>query len=159
MSQTEFITRGKLDELSRLASQVPRLRRNYNFHETDEAVCHRLLNAMEPFSYIQPHRHQDPHKDEAMVAIRGKMGIITFDDRGDIKEKAIMSPDGEIVMVSIPHGVFHTLVALERGSVFFEAKAGPYRPLAPDEKAPWAPEENEDAAANYLSWMRNLFSP
>jgi hypothetical protein len=60
-------------------------------------------------------------------------------------------------MVSIPHGVFHTLLALEGGSVFFEAKAGPYRPLAPEEKAPWAPEENDDAAAKYLAAMRRLF--
>ena len=41
----------------------------------------------------------------------------------------------------------NTLVALETGTVFFEAKAGPYRPLIPAEKAAWAPAEGSEPVA------------
>lgn len=159
MGRVEFITRPRLDELSVLAQKTLRLRRNYNFHLTDDDACHRLLNFMEPASYIQPHRHLDIHKDEALVAIRGKMGVVIYDEAGNIEEKAILSPDGEIVMVDIPHGKFHTLLSLQAGSVFFEAKAGPYRPLIAQEKAPWAPEEGQEAAGSYLVSLRRLFEP
>ena len=59
--------------------------------------------------------------------------------------------------VSIPHGIYHTLVALEPGSVFFEAKAGPYAPLTSQEKAPWAPVEGEPRASSYLAELTRLF--
>ena len=142
-----------------LAQQSVRLRKNHNFHLSDGAVCHRLLNAMEPHSYIQPHRHADVHKDEALVALHGKLGVIIFDDQGNVEEKAIMMPARDVLMVDIPHGKFHTLVSLEGGSVFFEAKSGPYRPLTPEEKAPWAPEENGENAGEYLNFLCSLFEP
>jgi hypothetical protein len=59
--------------------------------------------------------------------------------------------------VNIPHGMYHTLVALEPGSVFFEAKAGPYAPLTSQEKAPWAPAEGELSASTYLADLKRLF--
>ena len=60
--------------------------------------------------------------------------------------------------MNIPHGMYHTLVALEPGSVFFEAKAGPYVPLTSQEKAPWAPAEGEPRASSYLADLKRLFA-
>jgi hypothetical protein len=42
--------------------------------------------------------------------------------------------------------------------VFLEAKAGPYLPPAPEEKASWAPAENSAGAAAYLAGMKALFA-
>jgi len=150
LKQTAFVTQTFLDDLSSQAEHSPRLRKNYNFHLSDDDICHRLLNAMEPGSYIQPHRHQDLRKDEALVALRGRIGLILFDGRGRVENKAVFAPDGPVTMVDIPHGTYHTLVSLERGSVFFEAKGGPYRPLTEEEKAPWAPEEGQERVHEYL---------
>jgi cupin fold WbuC family metalloprotein len=154
MSKTEFIDQKKLEDISLQARLSPRLRKNYNFHHADRDICHRLLNAMEPDSYIQPHRHLDMNKDETLIVVRGRMAIIIFDDTGKIEEKAILEPGGDVLMASIPHGIYHTWLSLEERSVFFEAKGGPFLPLAKDEKAPWAPEEGEKEVKAYLASLK-----
>lgn len=125
MNKTEFVSQKTLDVVTSQAKKSSRLRKNYNFHCSDNDPCHRLLNAMEPDSYIQPHRHLDVNKDETLIVIRGKMGLIIFDDDGNIEEKAILEPNGDVVLVNIPHGRYHTWLSLEENSVFLEAKAGP----------------------------------
>jgi hypothetical protein len=54
------------------------------------------------------------------------------------------------VAAEVPAGTWHALVALERGSVFFETKPGPYVPLTDKDFAPWAPEEGSEEAGEYL---------
>lgn len=68
--------------------------------------------------------------------------------------RRILAPGGDPFGVHIPAGEFHTFVSLESGTVFFESKAGPYRPLSPEEKAPWAPGEGNAEAAGYLASLR-----
>lgn len=157
MSPVQIINRDLLEEVSSLAKQSPRRRRNYNFHASESDSCNRLLNAIEPDSYIPPHCHRDATKDETLVIVRGRVGIVCFDAHGAVSAKMLLAPGGEAAGVNIPHGVFHTLLALESGSVFFEAKAGPYVPLKPDEKAPWAPAESDPQAASYLARLKQLF--
>lgn len=156
LTKAEFISQQTLDQMLFQAKQSPRLRKNYNFHTSDNDVCHRLLNAMEPASYIQPHRHLDIDKDETLAVIRGKMGLIIFDNDGTIEEKALLEPTGNTMMANIPHGIFHTLISLER-SVFFESKGGPFTPLTQDEKAHWAPQEGDESATGYLTLLKKLF--
>ena len=86
-----------------------------------------------------------------MVVLRGKLAFFAFDDAGNITAQAILSAGGDKLGIDIPHARWHTVVALEPGTLFFEAKAGPYQALTADEKAAWAPEENTPEAANYLA--------
>ena len=157
MSNIQNIDRTLLDRVSAQAKESPRRRRNYNFHAADSEASHRLLNAIEMDSYIPPHCHKDPSKDETIVVLRGKFGILFFDGQGNVTSQAVMSPSGDAVGVNIPHGVFHTLIALQPGSVFFESKAGPYQPLKPEEKASWAPQEGEPDTQKFLAKYRSLF--
>ena len=136
--------------------QSPRQRKNFNLHPTDDFCCHRLLNAMEPGSYIQPHRHLDPVKDESMVMVRGRMGVVAFDGAGNILLKSVIAAAGSAVAVDIPHGTFHTVISLESGTIFFEAKSGPYLPLKAAEKAQWAPDEGSEDAKCYLAGLKKL---
>lgn len=149
-----FLTPALYDEVSAEAKASPRLRKNRNFHRHDGEMCHRLLNALEPGSYIQPHRHLDPNKEECMLILRGRFVCLFFDAAGHVTEHAVLSP-GDVGGVVIPVGQFHTLFALDSGAVFFEAKAGPYLPLTAEEKAPWAPAEGTpEAAALMAEWQR-----
>ena len=157
MKDIQIINRRLLDEVSSRAQAVTRRRRNYNFHVAEAESSHRLLNAIEPDSYIQPHRHLEATKDETLIVMRGRLGLVFFDAKGAVIDKAMLAPEGDSVGVNIPHGVYHTLLALEPGSVFFEAKGGPYTPLTPEEKAPWAPEEGDPQAAAFLEQWRRLF--
>jgi len=86
------------------------------------------------------------------------MGLILFDRDGGPTAHAVLDAAGSRLGVTIAAGTFHTLVALVTGSVFFEAKAGPYRPLAEEERAPWAPAEGTAAAAPYLATLKRLFT-
>jgi cupin fold WbuC family metalloprotein len=148
------IDRDLLDEVSREAAASPRQRKNRNFHPADDYPAHRLLNAIEPDSYIAPHRHLDQTKDETMVVLRGQLGLIIFDDAGRIIRTEVLEAGGELLGVDIPHGTWHTLVALASGTVFFEAKAGPYVALSEAERAPWAPAEGSSSAVVMLEIYR-----
>lgn len=152
-----LIDQALLDTLSLEAKVSPRRRKNRNFHENDADIAHRLLNAIEPDSYIMPHRHLDPSKDETMIVLRGKLGIVFFDEAGQLTQTAVLATDGTACGVTIPHGVYHTVLACQPGTVFFEAKAGPYVPLSEAERAPWAPGENEPETEAYAQSLRELF--
>ena len=146
-----------LDALCAEAAASPRRRKNRNFHPTDAHPGHRLHNAMQQDSYIPPHRHLDPNKDETFVVLRGSLGLITFDDDGKVLQAAKVGVGDTAIGVDIPHGAWHTAVALADDTVFLEAKAGPYLPPAAGEKPSWAPAENSAGAAAYLVEMKALF--
>lgn len=153
MSEVRIIDQAMLDAASAAARASPRGRRNRNFHLADDAACHRLLNAIEPGSYVAPHRHLDPAKDESIIVLRGRLGCVLFDEAGAIVDGCVLAPGSASVGIDIPHGRFHTVLALEPGTVFFEAKAGPYRPLGEAECAPWAPREGEAGCADYHAML------
>ncbi len=152
-----LIRNDTLAELSQAAKTSPRLRKNLNFHTGNEAHCHRLLNALEPGTYVQPHCHQDLEKDETMIVLKGRFGVIIFDQHGEVIQHFIMAANDDNLGVTIPAGVFHSMLALESGSVFFESKAGPYAALTNAEKAHWAPNEGDPACVAYLEKLNALF--
>lgn len=149
-----LIDQALLDELCAEAAASPRRRKNRNFHPYDDHPAHRLLNAMQPDSYIPPHRHLDPDKDETFVVLRGLLGLVLFDDAGVVARSARVGAGGAAIGVDIPHGTWHTAIALEPDTVFLEAKAGPYLPFTEAERAPWAPAENSPEAAPYLAALK-----
>lgn len=147
-----------LDEVSAEAKASPRLRRNRNFHGTNEHPGHRLLNAVEPGSYVAPHRHLAADKDETMVVLRGRLGFVLFDDAGAVVQSLVLGPGEAALGVDIPAGTWHSVLGLESGTVFLEAKAGPYLPLTAEERAPWAPAEGDREAAAYYESLCRLFA-
>ena len=140
-----------------LSKASPRQRKNHNFHRADSDLCHRLLNALEPQTYIPPHCHLDTSKAESIIILCGRVGVLFFSAQGEITEKCCIQPQSDCLGVDISPGTFHSLVALEPDSVFFEAKAGPYVPLSETERASWAPQEGEQGVERYLAWMKSQF--
>jgi len=157
VKRIERIDAALLDGASRRAEVSPRLRRNHNFHASDTEPCNRLLNAIEPGSYVRPHCHLEATKDETLVVLRGKVGVLEFDRAGRVIGSAVLEPGGDTIGMNVPHGVLHSLVALSPGTIFFEAKAGPYVPLLAAELPAWAPQEGSAEAQAYLEWMRGHF--
>ena len=111
-----------LDEVSFAAKASPRLRMNYNFHQSLEDKCHRFLNAVEPGTVVPIHRH--PTKDESFVILRGKVRVTTHNDDGFIIEDVVLSQESGNYGVDIPKNVWHKLESLEPGSVIFECLCG-----------------------------------
>ena len=113
-----------LDEVTAQAKASPRLRMNYNFHQSLDELCHRFLNAVERGTQVPIHRH--PTKDETFVLLRGRVVVKTYNDDGSVIEIVELSPGEGKYGVNIPKGVWHTVESLESGSVFFECKEGPF---------------------------------
>lgn len=115
-----------LDKVSVEAKESPRLRMNYNFHQSLDEKCHRFLNAVEPGTEVPIHRH--PTKDETFVLLRGRVIVRTYNDDGSVIESVELCPDEGKYGVNIPKGVWHNLESLKSDSVFFECKEGPFVP-------------------------------
>ena len=115
-----------LNKVSAQAKDSPRLRMNYNFHQSLVDKCHRFLNAVEPGTKVEIHRH--PTKDESFVLLRGKVRVTTYNDDGTVIESVVLCPDEGLYGVDIPKNVWHKLESLESGSVIFECKEGPFVP-------------------------------
>lgn len=153
----KLITEHLLDETTAKAKANPRLRMNYNFHEELDDPVNRLLNAMEPGTYLRPHRHLNPDKDEVFILLRGKAAVFIFDEVGNVTESFILSPAEGMYGAEIKAGVWHGMVVLESGSVIYEVKQGPFAPLSADNLAPWSPAaEDKDAADAYIKKLESL---
>lgn len=113
-----------LDKVSAQAKESPRLRMNFNFHQSLEDKCHRFLNAVEPGTVVPIHKH--PTKDESFVILRGKVRVTTHNDDGSIIGDVVLSQEIGNYGVDIPKNVWHKLESLESGSVIFECKEGPF---------------------------------
>ena len=126
LATMEIIDKKLLDEVSAQAKASPRLRKNYNFHQSLDDLCHRMLNALEPGTDVPIHHH--PDKDETFVILRGKIRVTTYNDDGTVAESVILSQEDGCYGMNIPKNVWHTLVALEPNSCIFESKQGPFVP-------------------------------
>ncbi len=115
-----------LDNLSAEAKESPRLRMNYNFHQSLVDKCHRFLNAVEPGTMVEIHRH--PTKDESFVLLRGKVRVNTYNDDGSVIESVVLCQEEGRYGVDIPKNVWHNLESLAPNSVIFEVKEGSFVP-------------------------------
>jgi cupin fold WbuC family metalloprotein len=144
-----------LNDLTGLARLSPRLRQHRNIHQSYQDVCQRLFNSIEPGSYIRPHRHSADPKDELLIAVRGVMALVTFDDKGDVINVMRFGTErhGEDMALGaeVPSCTWHTVIALQPGCVLLEIKAGPFDPNQPKDLATWAPEEGTFLAHDYLN--------
>jgi len=146
-----------LDELTLQARNSPRLRQHRNIHQSFQDPCQRLFNAIELNSYIRPHRHATDPRNELLIAIRGKMALLAFDDAGTVTN---VIPFGSekygsdlAAGAEIPANTWHTVIALEAGCILLEVKAGPFDPNRPKDLAPWSPEEGCSDALPYLEYL------
>ena len=123
------ITQALLDDLTAKAKESPRLRMNLDLRDSAEDTSQRMLNAIEPGSPLPIHRHQNT--SETVVCLRGRLVEECYDELERIcTERIELSPNGPVVALNIPAGQWHTVQALESGTVILEMKNGPYVPIS-----------------------------
>ena len=126
------ITQAILDNLTEQAKASPRLRMNLDLRNSAEDQSQRMLNAIEPGSPLPIHRHQK--SSETVVCLRGRLVEEYYDELERIcTERIELSPNGPVVALNIPAGQWHTVRALESGTVIMEMKNGPYEPLGAED--------------------------
>ena len=130
-----------LDKLTAQAKESPRLRMNMDLRNSSADSSQRMLNAIEPGSVVPIHRHQKT--SETVVGLRGRVVEEYYDDAGVLVESFVLgdchvadAPRNDVPMayaLNIPAGQWHTLRALESGTVILEMKDGAYEPIGAED--------------------------
>lgn len=147
----------ELDLLCSQASESARLRQHLNIHSDLAEPCQRLFIAMQPRSYVVPHRHFDPPKSETFIALRGTLGLVFFDHLGSVTDTVKIGPSHRYQVCDIPIGSWHTAIALEANSAFMEVKPGPYSAIQAIDQASWAPTNGAETVDSYLDFLYSFF--
>jgi len=150
-----FIKSSQLDNLVKKAKESLRKRSHLLLHKHSDPVL-KLVMAMEPETYAQPNKHTGENCQELYVALRGKLVVIIFDDKGIVKEHGVIGPGEENLMVEIPINTWHTIFSLEEGSIVMEIIKGPYIDATFKEFPEWAPSENDSSHSEYKKKILEL---
>jgi cupin fold WbuC family metalloprotein len=146
-----------LDELLQRARRSPRRRAILCLHDGDWEHAHRMLNALTVGTYVRPHCHEDMHKGEGFILLRGMIALLIFTTSGEIdsEQSRLLSTQAGSLGMDIPPGHWHSLVALE-DSVIYEVKGQPsggYVQAQDKYFAPWSPEEGSSEAEKYCGFL------
>lgn len=119
-----------LDKVTADAGASPRLRKNYNLHDSLDAKAQRLINVLLPGTILPIHRHR--HTAETYILLRGKLAVVFYDETGKQTERYLLDPTTGNYGVHIPKNQWHTVEVIEPSAIF-EVKDGPYAPLTPED--------------------------
>jgi len=141
------------------ARESDRQRDIHIFHADESDTLQRMLNALQPGTYVQPHRHITPPKAEAIVLLQGAIGFVPFLDDGSIDRDNWLLVDESVGCIGIDYraGIWHTFFAIAEDTVLFEVKPGPYDAATDKEFASWAPAEGDAGALAYLAEVEDVF--
>lgn len=145
----KVITNSIIINLGAEAFSNKRKRTNLNLHENLDENMQRMVNVLQPGTYLCPHKHENPLKNETFVILRGSVLVCTFDDGGNIEEHIILDREKENYIVEIPPAKFHTIIPLAVNTAVFECKDGPYNPDTDKIFAKWAPMEGTPESTKY----------
>ncbi|MGA9854864.1 MAG: WbuC family cupin fold metalloprotein [Gammaproteobacteria bacterium] len=148
----KLIDRNLVTSLHTAALVSPRLRTHYNLHTFHDETIQRMCMAMEPGTYIRPHRH--PDKWELLLIISGEMLVLSFDESGTVLTRAQLSTSGDTYGLENSAGTWHSVATLAPSTVVLEVKHGPYLPTPEQDYARWAPPEGHIRAAEFERWYR-----
>ncbi|MBU1190806.1 MAG: WbuC family cupin fold metalloprotein [Gammaproteobacteria bacterium] len=142
-----------LATLADTAANSVRRRANHNIHPRLDDPVQRFFNAMQPDTYVRPHRHCTPPRWELFLVLRGRLALLTFAMDGRVIRREEICAAGPVFGVEVPEATWHALVALEP-SIVFELKEGPYHALSDKDFAQWAPAEGDSTCAAWVNWYR-----
>ncbi len=130
----------------------PRQRMILPLHKSGPALLQRMLNAVQPGTYIRPHRHA-AGRAESIIVLQGAIRLQVFNEDGALFQSLEIRAGSPTFGIDLEGGTWHSFQSLEPDTVLFEVKPGPYNPETDKEFAPWAPEEFSDEAATYLETL------
>ena len=149
----KIIDKRLFDRLCEAADDDPRRRVHELLHQAHDDPVQRMVMAMQPGTYVRPHRHPDPAKWELLLVLRGAAAVLHFDDQGRVTHRVEAGAHRGAKGLETPPGVWHALVCLAPDTVLFECKEGPFVATAESDFAPWSPAEGDDAAGVAVRWM------
>ncbi len=149
----KIIDSNQMQSLTAQAKTRDRKRANLNLHTALDDSVQRFFNALEPETYVIPHRHSGSERFELFIAIKGAAAMVLFDDDGRLLERVILNSDGPVHAIEIPGDTWHTVVSLQTDTIMYESKPGPYTPVDDKDFAAWAPREGEARCKPFIEWF------
>jgi cupin fold WbuC family metalloprotein len=118
----------ELDTLKAAVKASAKRRARINTHPDGEDALHEMIIAIDPNSYIRPHKH--PGKSEAFHIIEGEVDIVVFKDDGEIDRIVPLGApgSGRPFYYRMSRPFFHTLIIRSDVLVVHEITNGPFRP-------------------------------
>ena len=150
------LTEKLISETLEKAKNSSRKRATYCFHKPDD-VLQRMLNVGFSETYVRPHKHENPEKLEIFIILKGKVGILFFDDEGNIKDKKIISKQNQVYLAEIPTKTWHSFIVISPDAAMYELILGKYDPETHKVYPNWAPEKSTEEAKEYLEELRGYF--
>ncbi|MCC5935376.1 MAG: WbuC family cupin fold metalloprotein [Balneolales bacterium] len=138
----------------RAATESPRLRIIYPVQRTQGDLVQRLLNFMQPGTYVMPHMHPMPHATESIILHRGAIQFYIFEEDGSLARSFRLEAGRANCMVDISARVWHSFEVLEKDTVLIEFKKGPYDAATDKVFAGWAPQEDSGETEAFLENLR-----
>ncbi len=139
-----------LDQAARASRDSERARVILPFHKSHEDPLHRMLNAMQPATYVQPHRHLTVPKAEVFLLLRGAIDFLVLDEQGAITDALTLRAGSEEFGVDLGSGLYHTFLVREPDTIIYEIKCGPYTGVNDKHFAPFTPAEGSAEIPRYL---------
>jgi len=144
------IDQNLLEEMAHKSKAAKRGRAHFLFHRSHDDTLQRMLNAMQPGTYLQPHKHENPDKREVFLVLTGKFLVVEFDEQGNISDHMILDANGHQHAAEITERTFHTVICMAPDSIAYELKDGPYSPIDDKNFASWAPKEGDPTCADFI---------
>lgn len=156
----KYLDQALLNAIAQQASQNPRLRQNYNFHDLSEKV-QRFINLLQPGTYVRPHCHRrsgDINGFEFFLVLQGELGVLVMDATGEVVQQIRVSASGPIRGIELATGTYHTLVALAPSTAILELKEGPYHLATDKDFLDIFPPEGTPAAKQWVELWQQRFT-
>lgn len=134
------------------AQNSPRKRSHQNLHNSFDDPVQRLCIGLVKGTYIRPHIHSQSNKWEMMLAVRGAVGVLFFDQDGVVQERHELTQNRSLIGLDVVPGTWHAVFPLSDKAILLEIKEGPYCSLEPDDFATWAPPEGSSGVRRFLKW-------
>lgn len=158
---SEPIVTADAPDVERLKSEARSARRHRArlcTHLSLDDPLHEMFIVHSAGTYVRPHRHVG--KSESFHVVDGIMDVAVFDEGGGVVKAFRMGPygTGHVFYCRLNQSAFHSFVFRTPLVVFQEITNGPFDPSR-TQFAPWAPPEDDVAAAAYFSWLQDASVP
>jgi len=134
----------------------PRKRMILPIHRVQGAEVQRLINFLQPGTYIRPHRHPLAQATESIVVLKGSIRFFTLDESGSVLTDNLLKSKPFPSVADIEPDTWHTFIVLEENTILFECKKGPYNAETDKEFANWSLDESDPNAFEKLKNHLNL---
>ena len=140
-----FVGRTMIEDMERIS--VERGGRNVRvcLHAGADAAHHDMVILERGGGFFPPHRH--PGKAETFHVIEGALGLVNFDEAGEVVEASVIRP-GEVYRLAVE--LYHMVIPASDLVVYHESKPGPFLGAADLIWPAWAPAAGDTAGLSAL---------